>query len=159
MAELSKMPEEIKKGLGCDVYSVVGCFLTKCNYRYGSCSPDSGAELRKDALALIQQLERDKAWASENYELIREENKRLEAQNIELLQKIKQLERERDALLTIMKGYRECDFCKHGCPPEKEEHLFDLCYGCDIENCRCRNCTTKNNCWEWRGPCEESGGN
>ena len=29
---------------------------------------------------------------------------------------------------------------------------------CDIENCRCRNCTTKNNCWEWRGPCKENGG-
>ena len=134
-----KTPDEIKKGLEC--WIGVGCE----NYRRCSeCprrtyTPDEvyGNYPIKDALALIQQFE---------------------AENAELVRKSEQLERERDALLNIMKGYRECDFCKHGCPPEKEEHLFDLCYGCDIENCRCRNCTTKNNCWEWRGPCKENGG-
>lgn len=149
-----KTPEEIKKGLKCAVDKK--CVGKECLYFNEEYACITMVQI--DAIALIQQLERDKNWASENYDLIREENKRLKIQNSELVQKVKQLEKERDALLNIMKGYRECDFCKHGCPPEKEENLFDLCYGCDIENCRCRNCTTKNNCWEWRGPCEENGG-
>ena len=47
----------------------------------------SAKKLYRSALEWIQRLERDKAWASENYDLIREENKRLETQNAELLKK------------------------------------------------------------------------
>lgn len=39
-------------------------------------------------------IERDKNWLSENYDLIREENERLEAQNAELLEKIERLEKK-----------------------------------------------------------------
>lgn len=132
-----KRPDEIKKGLEWCTNDAFQCYDNCPYFNSLSNGVDCAQNLCSDALALIRQLE---------------------AENAELSGKIKQLERERDALLTIMKGYRECDFCKHGCPPEKEENLYDLCYGCDIENCRCRNCTTKNNCWEWRGPCEENGG-
>lgn len=70
-----KKPEEIKRGMKqdcgecdgenfCPYIGIAGCI----------------GILHKDARALIRRLERDKAWASENYELIREENKRLEAQ-------------------------------------------------------------------------------
>ena len=150
-----KRPDEIKKGLE---YLSIKDIVKKLDMWKEGIAYDYAEDAATDALALIQRLERDNAWASENYDLIREENKRLKTQNSELVQKVKQLEKERDALLNIMKGYMECDLCKHGCPPEKEENLFDLCDDCDIENCRCRNCTTKNNCWEWCGPCEENGG-
>lgn len=154
MAELSKTPEEIKKGLECAVDKK--CIGKECPYFNEEYSCISTAQV--DALALIQQLEADLKQEKADHQHTYECAEVFQKENAELLEKVKQLERERDALLNIMKGYRECDFCKHGCPPEKEEHLFDLCYGCDIENCRCRNCTTKNNCWEWRGPCKENGG-
>ena len=88
-------PEEIKKGLECMANSDIECDV--CPYRddsYLFCSTG----IVKDAIACIQQLERDKNWASENYDLISEENKRLEAQNAELVRKTEQLKRERDAL-------------------------------------------------------------
>lgn len=143
MAEMSKTPEEIKKGLECCIsdmicegncaYDEPGCIDIHCKYM-----------LQKDALALIQRLERDKAWASENYDLIREENKRLEAQNAELLEKIKQLERERDALIEDLRTKRHiCDSCKH---------KPGYGYGCTSVS------KIDGTCWEWRGPCEENGG-
>lgn len=93
MAGMSKTPEEIKKGLEC-CRTPVKCEC--CPYQQ-ECDLPFGDLVMADAFSLIQRLERDKAWASENYDLIREENKRLEAQNAELLEKVKQLERERDA--------------------------------------------------------------
>ena len=142
-----KTPEEIKKGLEC--WIGVGCE----NYRRCSeCprrtyTPDEvyGNYPIKDALVLIQQLERDKAWASENYDLIHEENKRLEAQNAELLEKIKQLERERDAAIYDLKKTRECTTCEY----VKKSPSELPCVSCGI--------ILKN--YEWRGPCEENGGN
>ena len=73
-----KTPEEIKKGLEC-CYSddVTKRECAKCPYEY---CEECEEVLGRDALALIQQLERDKNWESENYDLIREENKQLEAQ-------------------------------------------------------------------------------
>lgn len=76
MAELSKTPEEIKKGLKCAVDKK--CVGKECLYFNEEYACIRMAQI--DALALIQRLERDKNWASENYDLIREENKRLEAQ-------------------------------------------------------------------------------
>ena len=88
MGEMSKTPEEIKKGLECCAQSGK---CDECSY----IGEDWCAAKRfDDTIAYIQLLERDKAWASENYDLIREENKRLEAQNAELLEKIKQLEKK-----------------------------------------------------------------
>lgn len=83
-----KTPEEIKKGLECA--EINKCPNKKCTY-YASHIPCS-VQVQKDALALIQRLERDKAWASENYDLIREENKRLEAHILCKIDVIKLLE-------------------------------------------------------------------
>lgn len=82
-----KTPEKIKKGMKqdcgecdeenfCPYIGIAGCI----------------GILHKDALAYIQRLERDKAWASENYDLIREENKRLEAHILCKIDVIKHLE-------------------------------------------------------------------
>lgn len=145
MAELSKTPEEIKKGLECRILGSA----EKCDHKCSTCHLFVPGylypEIYKDALALIQQLERDKAWASENYDLIREENKRLEAQNAELLEKIKQLEKERDAAIYDLKKTRECTTCEYVKKPPSELP----CVSCGI--------ILKN--YEWRGPCEENGGN
>lgn len=139
MAGRSKTPEEIKKGMKqdcgecdeenfCPYIGIAGCI----------------GILHKDALAYIRRLERDKAWASENYDLIREENKRIEAQNAELLEKVKQLERERDAAIHDLKKARECRSCKHidALPSEQP----------------CKSCGIHGRNYEWRGPCEENGG-
>ena len=133
-----KKPEEIKRGMKqdcgecdeenfCPYIGIAGCI----------------GILHKDALALIQRLERDKNWASENYDLIREENKRLEAQNAELLEKIKQLERERDAAVNdLSAGYR-CGSCTRYFGNGGECPGGSLCI---------------LGGFEWRGPCEENGG-
>ncbi len=140
MAEMSKTPEEIKKGLECAENA--HCPDKSCAY-YKSHIPCS-VQVQKDALALIQQLERDKSWASENYDLIREENKRLEAQNAELVRKSEQLERERNAAIHDINKAQDCRTCKHinVQPPEQP----------------CRSCGLRGKDFEWRGPCEENGG-
>ena len=94
-----KKPEEIKKGLEC-CYSPVEPML-----RCEAC-PYCGSILCKmrlhtDAITYIQQLERDRNWLSENYDLIREENKRLEAQNAELVRKTEQLKEGTSFTLTV----------------------------------------------------------
>lgn len=88
MAEMSKTPEEIKKGLECAVDKK--CIGKECSYFNEEYACIRMVQV--DALALIQQLERDKAWASENYDLIREENKRLEAHILCKIDVIKLLE-------------------------------------------------------------------
>ena len=133
-----KTPEEIKRGMKqdcgecdeenfCPYVGIAGCI----------------GILHKDALALIRRLEREKAWASENYDLIREENERLEAQNSELLEKVKQLERERDAAIHDVAYAKRCRLCKHG----QRGFIPRVCF----------SCAGKSN-FEWRGPCEENGG-
>lgn len=138
-----KTPEEIKKGLECCIsdmicegncaYDEPGCIDIHCKYM-----------LQKDAFALIQHLERDKAWASENYDLIREENDQLKAQNAELLEKIKQLECERDAAVRDMGKARDCNTCKYKNVYPNEQP--------------CKSCGVIGTGFEWRGPCEENGG-
>lgn len=154
MTKMSKTPEEIKKGLECAIDKK--CIGEKCPYF--SLEYTCIMTAQRDALTLIQQLEADLKQEKADHQHTYECAEVFQKENAELLQKIKQLERERDALLAIVKEYGDCEFCKHGCPPEKEEYLFDFCMDCDVENCRCLGCTTKNNHWEWRGPCEENGG-
>ena len=116
----------------------------------------STKKLYRSAWEWIQRLERDKAWASENYDLIREENKRLETQNAELVEKIKQLKRERDAAVNELKHH--CWNCKYHLNKPIEE-TDD--YGRTIHRyCSADYCfpDEENSCWEWRGPCEENGG-
>lgn len=129
-----KKPEEIKIGLGCMINSDIECEAypyREDNYLF--CSTG----IVKDAIACIQQLERDKNWASENYDLICEENKRLEAQNTEL-------KRELDAAIYDLKKARDCRSCKHIDAGSSEQP--------------CKSCGIYGRNYEWRGPCKENGG-
>ena len=75
---------------------------------------------------------------------ISEENDQLKAQNAELLEKIKRLERERDSAVADLGKARGCKTCKHiTLPPEARP---------------CRSCGICGKNYEWRGPCEENGG-
>lgn len=118
--ELSKTPDEIKKGLECYAKKEF-CAGRSCAYYNALCDCDS---LLSDAFSYIQQLE---------------------AQNAELLEKIKQLERERDAAIHDLKKTRECTTCEY----VKKSPSELPCVSCGI--------ILKN--YEWRGPCEENGGN
>jgi hypothetical protein len=75
---------------------------------------------------------------------ISEEDDQLKAQNAELLEKVKQLERERDALFEALRTNRNlCSSCKHN---------PGYGYGCTSV------AKADGSCWEWRGLCEENGG-
>ena len=115
---MMKTPEEIKKGLEC---CIGGSCEPYCPYKE---TVDCVQQMAEDALSLIKQLE---------------------AQNAELLEKIKQLELERDALFELLRTNRNnCNSCKH-----KPEHKR---YGCTSV------AKLDGSCWEWRGLCEENGG-
>lgn len=116
--ELSKTPEEIKKGLKCAVDKK--CVGKECLYFNEEYACIRMAQI--DALALIQQLE---------------------AQNSELLEKVKQLERERDAAIHDVAYAKRCRLCKHG----QRGFIPRDCF----------SCAGKSN-FEWRGPCKENGG-
>lgn len=65
---------------------------------------------------------------------------------------IHQLERERDALLEIVRNEADCQVCKH----IKEECDGD-CSFCEIEGpCACARCTTDGSHWEWAGIKEDN---
>lgn len=113
-----KRPDEIKKGMECAVDKK--CIGKECPYFNEEYSCISTAQV--DALALIRQLE---------------------AENAELLEKVKQLERERDAAVNdLSAGYR-CGSCKRyfGNGDECPGGRFCILGG-----------------FEWRGPCKENGG-
>lgn len=77
--------------------------------------------------------------------------KRLRKRCAQRLERIKQLERERDALLEIVRNEADCKACKH----LKEECDGD-CSFCEIEEpCACARCTTEDSHWEWAGIKEE----
>ena len=69
---MPKTPDEIKRDL--EEYFTNRHNLTFEQYKKGIYSIP-------EVLSYIQQLERDKAWAGENSDMLREENKRLEAEN------------------------------------------------------------------------------
>ena len=61
----------------------------------------------------------------------------------------KQLEQERDALLSIVRANTVCNYCKHGravCGSGADD-----CEDCTNTACPCRSCTKENDRWEWRG--------
>lgn len=64
--------------------------------------------------------------------------KRLKKRCDQRLERIKQLERERDALADLYKPHSNCESCKHN--------------GSKL----CDNCTNKNNCWKWAGIKEDN---
>lgn len=98
---MQKTPDEIKKGLEC--CADVGRCIEACPYGE-DWHPKCVIQKSRDALAYIQQLER-----------------------------------ERDALVALYKPHSTCGSCKHYYK----------------KNAICDNCTSKNNCWEWRGVKED----
>lgn len=120
MGKMSINSDDLKYGIECCI-KYMACSPAEeccdlCPY-HGRCS-----SLEKDALAMIQQLE---------------------AENAELLEKIKQLERERDAAV------RDC--ARFPCYTCNERENGDFCP-------QCRTTGTFRTLHEWRGPCEENGG-
>ena len=118
---MPKTPDEIKKGMECCItdnckecpyyplYEVFGCKLARA----------------KDSLALIRQLEKDKADLLEEREL-----------NDFLRDKVKQLEAERDAAVDGLKSNCTCPECKY--------------FSDDIQD-PCRGCKPTDSKFEWRG--------
>ena len=105
---------------------------------------DAINEIPDDLLERIQQLEA----GIEEWEMVAASPGAVEdmaRKNAELLEKIKQLELERDALFELLRTNRNnCNSCKH-----KPEHKR---YGCTSV------AKLDGSCWEWRGLCEENGG-
>lgn len=62
-------PDTIKKGLACHSDEPADCY-GNCEYKYDACFPDCNAQLRKDALAYIQQLEAERNQALEDLRYI-----------------------------------------------------------------------------------------
>lgn len=90
-----RTPEEIKRGLEC---CVVKLSCEDCPYRVGN--PSCLGEMRKDLLALINQLQEDK----------------------------KQLERERDAAVEqLRKGGRACSTCKFSEDIPENDKICEEC--------------------------------
>lgn len=133
-----KTPDEIKNGLADNI---------PVHYHLGDLEPRLTPlmmvdleDLHADALALVQQLERDKAWAGEMSDMLREENNRLEAQNAELLKKIEQLQAERDAAVETIYEMAKCI-------------TEDVCEWCDGVECErlCMMHLTERPGFKWRG--------
>lgn len=118
-----KTPEETKKGLECaNNCSENGMTCRGCPYLGENCSA-----LHPDALAYIQQLE---ATVSEKEKVI-----------AELLEKIEQLQRERDAAVNDIK-----------CVISAPEAFLNDCVVCKYKyRPICESCE-----WEWRGVCPEN---
>lgn len=65
---------------------------------------------------------------------------------------IQQLERERDALLNIVRQYGECEICLHRVTDDTDcEEACYMCGECNKEECVCCGCTTTNSHWDWEG--------
>lgn len=125
-----KTPDEIKKGLYSCTYAE-GCAV--CPY---DGIEDCAAKKNVDALSLIQQLE---------------------AQNAELLGKIKQLEQERETLIRIAAGGKElCDFCVNSIDlgGMQAAHCNEADFLCDRckAPCPCRDCQL-GSAFAWNGKC------
>ena len=104
-----------------------------------------------DALAYIQQLERERDEASEFNKEIVETNNILFAENVEmqneinaLRKELKQVKRERDAAVEVVSRYRNCDVCTH----TNEGGL--MCTTCKYPSLVDVYPTFRPN-WEWRG--------
>ena len=113
-----KTPEEIKLGM-IDYMEDASCVT-----EYGDAhdlidSVEKGHATMADALALIRQLEQDNAQKDE---------------------RIRKLEREKEALLQDMRGL--CAYCKHS----DKSILEEPCLYCSFGN---------HDRWEWRGVEEE----
>ena len=136
-----KTPEEIKKGLECAVDKK--CIGKECSYFNEEYACIRMVQV--DAFALIQQLEADLKQEKADHQHTYECAEVFQKENAELLEKIKRLERERDAAIYDLKKTRECRSCKHIDVVPSEQP--------------CKSCGIRGRNYEWRGPCKENGGN
>ena len=130
---MQKTPNEIKTGLECCISDTYGC-NEKCPYFTSlSNGVDCAVKMHADALALIQQLE---------------------AANDELLTKVEQLERERDALVDIIKYestfYNPISLPCRCCKNNDGDYTKDKCRFCGM--------TEAYGNFEWCGVKEEERG-
>ena len=130
---MPKTPDEIKKGLECCVGKCA--FHKPCPYENDS---DCFKMLKKDALALIQQLEKDKNDLLEEREL-----------NDFLRDKVKQLEAERDAAINDMYEAQSivCLICKNYYQPDPAVKK----YGCKVFGEHFGEGSILCGMFEWRG--------
>ena len=131
------------KGLECCTNLSRSC--VECPYkmiRYPKCRE----ELMQDSRDFVRRLKD----AVDQFEMVAPSPGAVEdmaRENTELLQKIKQLELERDAAISDMGTLAEhrlnpCDVCKHLEPCDKP----------------CERALKMDECFEWRGVCDENGG-
>lgn len=134
-----KTPEEIKKGMECCTADINDC--DSCPFReYNWCEE----KLKVDALELLGDLLKDREERDDLAE---------ECQNLE--QRLAQAERERDAAVKDMERHKDCCTCKH------QYNHFECgrengCAGCPNAECHCSIGDTTEECWQWRGVCEEN---
>lgn len=119
-------PEKVKKGLECcanDAY----CCDEECPYfNPSSNGVDCASKMHTDSLTYTKQLE---------------------VQNAELLQKVQQLERERDAAVKDLQAISVL--------------TFTACLACKHSRGNGKNCPRSVEtvrCFEWRGVCEQNEG-
>lgn len=104
---------------------------------------DAIEEIPDDLLERIHQLEA----GIEEWEMVAASPGAVEdlaRENAELLEKIKRLERERDAAVRDMGKARDCNTCKYKNTYPNEQP--------------CKSCGIIGTGFEWCGPCEENGG-
>ena len=122
-----KTPEEIKKGLECCAKnSTLACI--ECPYRI------------------------DKREGKPCFDMLLTDVKELHSI---LNQRLAQTERERDAAVKDMERHKDCCTCKH------QYNHFECgrengCAGCPNAECHCSIGDTTEECWQWRGVCEEN---
>ena len=149
-----KTPNEIKKGLEC--CTVEYCYRTQkgCPYRdYSLCVQNVCA----DALAYIQQLERERDEVSEFHKELVETNNNLFAEGVEmqkninaLRKELKQVKRERDAAVEDMRSILGTGLC-HVC--KKKHTVLDEtgAYICEVFDRSLNPDPTFCGQFEWRG--------
>jgi FtsZ-binding cell division protein ZapB len=137
-----RTPDEIKKGLEycCGMHDHSYC--RECPYSENDCD-----EMSRDALALIQQFERERDEVSEFHKELVETNNNLFAEIVEmqgeinaLRKELEQVKRERDAAVKALRG--DCRECAH-------RGKWDVCADC-IYSCPFEDEGKKDN-WQWSG--------
>ena len=133
---MTRMPDEIKKGLECCADSGGTC--EECPYADGECR--AFEQLASDALALIQQLEADKQQLEGLLAHMNQLRDAAAGRALKMEERVHQLEAERHALIKYItdSSWAACDICKHG-----------------IDRARAMNCKHIREvglpCFEWRG--------
>ena len=127
--------EEISEGLEC--CKIVGRVCTKCPYekeRFPHCVVKLKAEMDE------REMGASSPGAVED----------MARENTELLQKIKQLEQERDAMIESLRKSKACCVCANRNTRNPNKNTYDI-------TAKCIRCVCGESQFEWRGVCEENG--